>query len=876
MNPEDLPLAGLVWRQIWQVTVLALAVGVIVRLGCRRRPHLAYLLWLLVILKSLTPPIWRSPAGAFGWIETRLLDALARPAREGALGVAREGVPSANLLITRDGIVQSPLDEESIAAAAGTPVASNAAGSSLESILSLEALLASAWALGAIAFGALVLARWRGSLRALRASAGPANAEVAALAADLSRAMGLRRRATVLVTQLPVGPLVAGFLRPTVVLPATVLEAASAEDLRAILAHEIVHIRRRDTIAGAVQVIARVVWWFHPLIAWASREATRERERSCDEEVLARLHLRPFLYARSLLGVLELKARLRGSPALPGIRPYEITKRRLEDIMDRARRPHCRTPRAYWVPLLLVGAFTLPAAQLSPPPNAPAPTGLLAGDSASGPGKDIPLRKGDGAAEKPLTPECEKLFREIQELDRVIPTIFAGLTRPAEDILRDIETLIERGQRFIANCPDTAPASGVKASVARMLLAKSARHRQALGEGGLKGANLKEKHVLYLAEALKLGEAAVREAPLGSLTRAKALHVVIDLRNELAKEDSSRRAEHLEHLRTTAEVLLEEFPDWKGRPQVQITVASSFHAERRYDDAVKYLDDVIKAHPNDPELVHYNDLLFDALTGVGDLERMEDLMEIIGEEYPVMIEKGAVKQLEEQYELWLCLSDFWRGFVRMALGDNKGARERLNEHAEKSERTLKAKEEEGGSIANNACNITLQFRTLALLDFLDNFAGKAPKVDFDLLWATEEKVTLKEKKGKVVAALFRKPGDRRSETFLKELDALSKKLEKEGLAALTVGFLSGTPDDAAREKSLQAMRGDLRELGVNLPAGYDPDPRARPIFRAMRATVGSASFVAFNRKGEIAWFLADPRDMDRRILERVLRRLLAQ
>src|SRR5437764_8206629 len=60
-------IGNLAWVQLWQVTVLALGVGLASRLFCRRRPHLAYVLWMLVLLKSLTPPIWASPTGIFSW-----------------------------------------------------------------------------------------------------------------------------------------------------------------------------------------------------------------------------------------------------------------------------------------------------------------------------------------------------------------------------------------------------------------------------------------------------------------------------------------------------------------------------------------------------------------------------------------------------------------------------------------------------------------------------------------------------------------------------------------------------------------------------------------------------------------------------------------
>lgn len=56
-------LAEFAWTQIWQTTLVAAGAGLVVRLGCHRRPHLAYLLWMVVILKCVTPPIWSSPTG---------------------------------------------------------------------------------------------------------------------------------------------------------------------------------------------------------------------------------------------------------------------------------------------------------------------------------------------------------------------------------------------------------------------------------------------------------------------------------------------------------------------------------------------------------------------------------------------------------------------------------------------------------------------------------------------------------------------------------------------------------------------------------------------------------------------------------------------
>jgi hypothetical protein len=104
-----------------------------------------------------------------------------------------------------------------------------------------------------------------------------------------------------------------------------------------------------------------------------------------------------------------------------------------------------------------------------------------------------------------------------------------------------------------------------------------------------------------------------------------------------------------------------------------------------------------------------------------------------------------------------------------------------------------------------------------------------------------------------------------------------KEKEKEGLAAVTLCFLTGKPDPAGDLKALDEMRADLDKLGVSLPGGYDPDRVQQSIFRALHGNVGpSPSCVILNRKGEVAWYLNNPRNMDRKIARRVIERLLKE
>ncbi|HEX7362621.1 MAG TPA: M56 and DUF3738 domain-containing protein, partial [Bryobacteraceae bacterium] len=72
------------------------------------------------------------------------------------------------------------------------------------------------------------------------------------------------------------------------------------EQLNAILAHELCHVRRRDNLFAALHMIVEAIFWFHPLVWWIGARLVEERERACDEEVL-RQGNEPEIYAESIL-----------------------------------------------------------------------------------------------------------------------------------------------------------------------------------------------------------------------------------------------------------------------------------------------------------------------------------------------------------------------------------------------------------------------------------------------------------------------------------------------------------------------------------------------------------------------------------------------
>jgi beta-lactamase regulating signal transducer with metallopeptidase domain len=167
----------------------------------------------------------------------------------------------------------------------------------------------------------------------------------------------------------PSSPLAIGLLRATILLPQTAA-AWSADRRRAVLLHELAHIRRRDCRVQLIAQIACAVYWFNPLVWMAAAQLRSERERACDDEVL-RLGAQASSYAAHLLDIArELRPQLRPSAALAMARPSELEGRLLSVLAaGRARVPFRGTRWAVVTMLTLATAVALSATAPEPAPD---------------------------------------------------------------------------------------------------------------------------------------------------------------------------------------------------------------------------------------------------------------------------------------------------------------------------------------------------------------------------------------------------------------------------------------------------------------------------------------------------------------------------
>jgi len=168
-------------------------------------------------------------------------------------------------------------------------------------------------------------------------------------------------------------PLAAGLRRAVILLP-PIAASWNAERRRAVLLHELAHIRRQDCRVQLIAQAACALYWFNPLVWVAAAHLRSERERACDDEVL-RAGTQASSYATHLLGIArDLRPTLRLTAALAMARPSELEGRLLAVLADRARQPRRLTRWTVVLALSLVTAMALGAnAAPESPPARPNP-----------------------------------------------------------------------------------------------------------------------------------------------------------------------------------------------------------------------------------------------------------------------------------------------------------------------------------------------------------------------------------------------------------------------------------------------------------------------------------------------------------------------
>ncbi len=163
-----------------------------------------------------------------------------------------------------------------------------------------------AWLGGVAILGARLGLGWAWLMRLRVKATEPAEPEWQARLASLARDLGLPAGIRLLRSTLVATPMVVGWLRPVVLVPASAFLGLTPTALEAILAHELAHVRRFDYLFNLVQNVLETLLFYHPATWWLSRQIRAERENAADDLAIA-LVGEPLRYARALADLETLR-----------------------------------------------------------------------------------------------------------------------------------------------------------------------------------------------------------------------------------------------------------------------------------------------------------------------------------------------------------------------------------------------------------------------------------------------------------------------------------------------------------------------------------------------------------------------------------------
>jgi beta-lactamase regulating signal transducer with metallopeptidase domain len=100
---------------------------------------------------------------------------------------------------------------------------------------------------------------------------------------ELARRFGIARRVTLGLVDDLASPVTAGFWRPVVLVPASLISGMPPQLLEALLAHELAHVRRADYLVNLIQSVIEILLFYHPAVWWLSKRIRDEREQIADD-----------------------------------------------------------------------------------------------------------------------------------------------------------------------------------------------------------------------------------------------------------------------------------------------------------------------------------------------------------------------------------------------------------------------------------------------------------------------------------------------------------------------------------------------------------------------------------------------------------------
>jgi beta-lactamase regulating signal transducer with metallopeptidase domain len=278
-------------HSLWQCAALAFVLAAALALLRGRSPSVRYAaacstLALMLLIPSAA--VWKFVSAAPG----AFMEEVSEP-----LGAAGE------LNIEPDVRPRQGLNSGTENPGRPTVMSPQSAGEGTEYLLPWLTLL---WLTGVIVLSARTVGGLLFARRMKRRGGRPVEGRWREKAAEIARRLSVSSPVKVLESSLVVVPTAVGWLRPAILLPASAFTGLTPQQLEAILAHELAHIRRHDYLVNLLQTAVETLLFYHPAVWWVSRQIRSEREQACDDMAVS-VTGDALTYARALTKVERLR-----------------------------------------------------------------------------------------------------------------------------------------------------------------------------------------------------------------------------------------------------------------------------------------------------------------------------------------------------------------------------------------------------------------------------------------------------------------------------------------------------------------------------------------------------------------------------------------
>lgn len=151
----------------------------------------------------------------------------------------------------------------------------------------LLAWLTPLWLAGVVLFQLRAVAGWMTARRLRRRGVCVAPERWRLTLEELAARMRVSQPVQLLESSLTEVPVLVGYLRPVILVPAGLLSSMQPEHIEMILLHELAHVRRHDYLVNLLQTVTEGLLFYHPAVWWISGVVRAEREHCCDDMAVA-------------------------------------------------------------------------------------------------------------------------------------------------------------------------------------------------------------------------------------------------------------------------------------------------------------------------------------------------------------------------------------------------------------------------------------------------------------------------------------------------------------------------------------------------------------------------------------------------------------